>query len=170
MKINTRTIIIATVIIFLNISCDQVTKEYARQNFKGQGTIEVVGNIFIIHYTENDGAFLSLGSSIPQPYKTILLTYFPGLFLLGFSIYILFFYKLPLAQLICVACMLGGGFSNLIDRIIYDGFVTDFLNFGIGSLRTGILNFADMSITFGVIFLLIFYYFSNKKIPVKNDK
>ncbi|MDD4289005.1 MAG: signal peptidase II, partial [Atribacterota bacterium] len=30
----------------------------------------------------------------------------------------------------------------------------DFLNFGIGNLRTGILNIADMAITFGVILLI----------------
>ncbi len=33
--------------------------------------------------------------------------------------------------------------------------VTDFLNFGIGTLRTGILNVADISITAGVIGLVI---------------
>ncbi len=160
MNLNSRAriIVLALVIILINIGCDQVTKEYARQNFKGQGTIEVVSNYFIIHYTENDGAFLSLGSNLPQPYKTIILTYIPALFLFGFSIYILFYHQMSLPQLICIACMLGGGFSNLIDRIIYDGFVTDFLNFGIGSLRTGILNFADMSITFGVLFLILLHY------------
>jgi signal peptidase II len=44
--------------------------------------------------------------------------------------------------------------GNLIDRIVYKGIVIDFLNFGIGNLRTGILNIADMAITFGIILLL----------------
>ena len=41
--------------------------------------------------------------------------------------------------------------SNLIDRLRYGGYVVDFLNVGIGSLRTGIFNVADMAIMAGVI-------------------
>ena len=152
-------------IIVLNVSCDQVTKEYARQNYKGQGTIQVVSDVFIIHYAENDGAFLSLGSDLPQPYKTIVLTVIPALFLFGFTFFILFNNKhLTLLQIICISTIIGGGISNIFDRILFDGYVTDFLNFGIGSLRTGILNFADISITFGAIFLIILQYLKEKKI------
>ena len=48
-----------------------------------------------------------------------------------------------------------GGLSNLIDRLIYDGRVTDFLNVGIGSLRTGIFNLADMAILAGALLLVL---------------
>jgi signal peptidase II len=51
---------------------------------------------------------------------------------------------------------LAGGASNLIDRLIYDGYVLDFLNVGVGSVRTGIFNVADAFIMAGVI-LLIFH-------------
>jgi signal peptidase II len=47
--------------------------------------------------------------------------------------------------------IVGGGVSNLIDRLRYGGYVVDFLNVGIGSLRTGIFNVADMAIMAGVI-------------------
>lgn len=165
MKITTKIILITLSIIVLNVSCDQVTKEYARQNYKGQGTIQVVSDVFIIHYAENDGAFLSLGSDLPQPYKTIVLTVIPALFLFGFTFFILFNNKhLTLLQIICISTIIGGGISNIFDRILFDGYVTDFLNFGIGSLRTGILNFADISITFGAIFLIILQYLKEKKI------
>jgi signal peptidase II len=43
----------------------------------------------------------------------------------------------------------------LIDRVIYDGRVVDFLNAGIGPIRTGVFNVADMAITTGAILLLI---------------
>jgi signal peptidase II len=43
----------------------------------------------------------------------------------------------------------------LVDRIVYDGRVVDFLNAGIGAIRTGIFNTADMAITTGAILLLI---------------
>jgi signal peptidase II len=45
--------------------------------------------------------------------------------------------------------------SNLIDRIVYDGRVIDFLNIGIGPLRTGIFNIADMAITGAAVFLVV---------------
>jgi signal peptidase II len=50
-----------------------------------------------------------------------------------------------------IALIVGGGVSNLIDRLRYGGYVVDFLNVGIGPLRTGIFNVADMAIMAGVI-------------------
>jgi signal peptidase II len=67
-------------------------------------------------------------------------------------------------QMVCISTIIGGGISNIFDRILFGGYVTDFMNFGIGSLRTGILNFADMSITFGAIVLIIVQYVKEKKI------
>lgn len=43
----------------------------------------------------------------------------------------------------------------MYDRIFNNGLVVDFMNFGIGNIRTGILNVADLSITFGAILLFI---------------
>jgi signal peptidase II len=45
--------------------------------------------------------------------------------------------------------------SNLVDRLLYGGRVTDFLNVGIGSLRTGIFNLADMAILAGALLLVL---------------
>ena len=49
---------------------------------------------------------------------------------------------------------LAGGVSNLIDRVTL-GRVIDFLNVGIGPLRTGIFNIADMAIIAGVVILIV---------------
>ena len=57
---------------------------------------------------------------------------------------------------ILLITVVSGGIGNLVDRLLNDFSVIDFLNFGIGAIRTGILNVADLSITFGVI-ILIFY-------------
>ena len=48
---------------------------------------------------------------------------------------------------------LAGGVSNLIDRVTL-GRVIDFLSVGIGQLRTGIFNVADMAIIAGVVILI----------------
>jgi signal peptidase II len=41
---------------------------------------------------------------------------------------------------------LGGGIGNLIDRVVHNGLVTDFINVGMGPLRTGIFNVADVAV------------------------
>jgi signal peptidase II len=59
--------------------------------------------------------------------------------------------------------IISGGIGNLVDRLLNKFSVIDFLNFGIGSLRTGILNVADLSITFGAIALVIYEIVSNRR-------
>ena len=63
--------------------------------------------------------------------------------------------KLGRVDVVAIACILGGGLSNLVDRCVYDGRVFDFLNMGIGRLRTGIFNVADVGIMLGVALLLL---------------
>ena len=52
--------------------------------------------------------------------------------------------------------MFGGGVGNLIDRVLFENGVIDFLNVGIGNLRTGIFNVADMAIMTGVVGFFVF--------------
>ena len=56
-----------------------------------------------------------------------------------------------------LAMVFSGGIGNIFDRIVYDRHVTDFINMGIGNIRTGIFNVADICVTAGVIGLLIFF-------------
>jgi len=161
-KINRKIkIIIMVLTMFLNISCDQVTKYLAREYLYDKGTIQVVWDIFVLRYAENTGAFLGFGSFIPEPYKFILLTLIPTLFLFVLFIYIGKNKNLSLFQIICLSSIFGGGIGNIIDRFINKGVVVDFMNFGINGLRTGILNFADLSLTFGAIFFIISMYKNN---------
>ena len=48
----------------------------------------------------------------------------------------------------------GGGISNWMDRARNGGSVVDFMNLGIGPVRTGIFNVADLAILVGIGFLL----------------
>jgi len=53
-----------------------------------------------------------------------------------------------------LALVFAGGASNLVDRIVR-GSAVDFLNVGVGPLRTGIFNVADVAITLGVVLLVL---------------
>lgn len=61
---------------------------------------------------------------------------------------------MSLDTVVAWSLVLSGGLGNLVDRIINDGRVIDFMNIGIGSLRTGIFNVADVYITVGVVVLV----------------
>ena len=148
-------LIIVMIISAANFAVDRVTKIYAVENIKGQGTIQVVGNLFILHYAENDGAFLGFGGNMPAPLKKLLLILLPSLIVAVAIFYTAFSGNIPGGQIACLSCIIGGGIGNLYDRIFNHGIVIDFMNFGIGGLRTGILNVADLSVTFGALVFVI---------------
>jgi len=142
-------------IILACIVIDQATKWLAKKYLAPDGFISFAGDTFRFQYAENTGAFLSFGSSLPEPWRHIVLTVLVALFLLGLLGYLLFSRAPSRQYVVCLSLVCGGGMSNLIDRVIYDGRVIDFLNTGIGPIRTGIFNIADMAITGGVIRLLL---------------
>ena len=59
-----------------------------------------------------------------------------------------------------VCCIIGGGIGNIIDRVAY-GSVTDFMYIHCGFFQTGIFNFADVSITFGALFIIALQIMDN---------
>jgi signal peptidase II len=71
--------------------------------------------------------------------------------MLGLSCFLIIKRNIPLLLFVSLVYVLSGGVGNLVDRVSNNGLVTDFINVGIGSLRTGVFNVADMAITFGVI-------------------
>jgi signal peptidase II len=136
------------------IVCDRITKNIARQNLPQHETIRFLHDTVRLQYAENTGAFLSLGSDISEPARYIVFTLLVGIFLVCLLVYLLMSKQLTRLQVSAMSLVLSGGFSNLIDRIANEGRVFDFMNVGIGPLRTGIFNVADMSITFGVLWFL----------------
>jgi signal peptidase II len=149
-------------VLLTNVACDQISKNFVRQELFPNQTIHVYKNYFILTRVENSGAFLSLGDTMPQPLRFILLFIFP-LALLIYATSILFrrsaFSKITLFGL---ACIIGGGIGNLYDRMMF-GSVTDFLFIDFGLLKTGIFNIADVSVMTGSALLLAEYVYTRLK-------
>ena len=141
-------------IVLLNYAADQITKHWAVLALKGKGVVNVLGDVFILVYAENTGAFLSTGAGWPSILKYTILLIVP-LLLCCFGIVYIIFKEKRFSQVITLACIIGGGLGNLLDRLSNNFIVVDFLNFGIGKLRTGILNVADLSVTFGALAYII---------------
>jgi len=97
---------------------------------------------------------LGFGANFPPFVKKILLQGLPLIVLLILLYRTLTKTDLNIWIIIAFAFVIGGGIGNLIDRIYY-GSVTDFFQIRLGVLKTGIFNMADVSVTFGVLLILL---------------
>jgi signal peptidase II len=137
------------------VGCDQVSKSAARSMLHSGVTESLFADSLRLQLTQNPGSFLSLGASLPEQLRFTLFTAAVAVIVIGLVCAALFARRLSTARFVALALAAGGGISNLIDRLLYDGRVTDFLNVGIGSLRTGIFNLADMAILAGALLFLL---------------
>ena len=140
------------VIVLTTIGCDHATKYVARTSLQGEPNRSYFGNIVRIGYAENTGGFLSLGADLPPAHRTVLFTAITGLVLAGLAL-LVFRGKLDRLTGAGMALFVAGGISNWIDRVV-QGSVVDFLNVGIGPLRTGIFNVADVAIMVGAAIMV----------------
>ncbi len=137
------------------VGCDQLAKTAARQYLAGTGVHTYLGDTLRLQYAQNAGAFLNLGDSLPAPVRYDAFVVGVGALVVALLAWAALSGRLSSPQRTAVALMGAGGLGNLIDRIRFDGVVTDFLNLGLGSLRTGIFNLADATLMLGVIVLLL---------------
>src|SRR3954447_519311 len=140
-------------IIALTIALDQGSKALARRTLMNGEPVHR-GVLTLLH-TENQGAFLSLGSELPPNLRHLI---FDGLVSIGLMVaaFVLFTGRMqPGTDDIAIALIVGGGAGNLIDRFRLGGRVTDFIFLQAGPLHTGVFNIADMAITGGVLWLAL---------------
>ncbi len=137
------------------VGCDQTSKALARDHLQGRGTMSFLDDTLRLQYVENPGAFLSLGGSLPHRLRAALFTGGAGAVLGAVLLYAFLATKAGRVQIVALSLICGGGIGNLVDRVRYDAYVTDFLNIGIGPLRTGIFNFADVALMAGIALLTL---------------
>ena len=136
------------------VGCDQTTKSIAQSYLPSTEAWSFLGDTVRLQLTHNAGAFLGLGSSLPEFWRHLLFSVGGTALLFGLLGYALLAKGLHPVGVFAIALYFAGGVSNVIDRWAYGGYVVDFINVGIGPLRTGIFNFADMFIMAGgAIFL-----------------
>lgn len=157
-----RTAFIALLIIF-NIAIDQISKVLVRAKVVPKSETSIIGDVFTLHNVENTGAFLGMGSDLEGPLRFILLLALPVIVLGLVVIHIIRDKSIDKMSLIGFCCIIGGGIANVYDRFTRKS-VTDFLHldFG-GKLRTGIFNIADVSVTTGMIMILVASFIYRKK-------
>jgi signal peptidase II len=144
-RIGTRLVLL--IAICATIGCDRVTKHVASTRLAGTPSQSFLADTLRLEYVENTGAFLGLGAGWPVEIRTALFGIGNGLLLLGMAVMLVRLH-LPKYGLLGMTLFVAGGVSNLVDRIAH-GKVVDFVNVGVGPLRTGIFNVADMAIMLG---------------------
>jgi signal peptidase II len=137
------------------IGCDQATKQFATKNLQESPPQSFLGDTVRLDYALNPGGFLSAGGAMSPESRFAVFIIFNSCVMTGLAVFLFKTWDSPILMFISLAYILAGGIGNLIDRVTNDGLVTDFLNLGIGSLRTGIFNVADVAVLLGTFGLFI---------------
>ena len=137
------------------VGCDQATKATAQKYLASSQPISYLGDFLRLQYMENGGAFLSLGGALPAGLRFWLLVVLTGIAVAGMLVFVIVKRSLLPSFVIALSFIIGGGTGNLIDRTFNNGAVIDFMNIGVGGLRTGIFNIADVAIMIGMVMLVV---------------
>ncbi|MFV1979879.1 MAG: signal peptidase II, partial [Rhodothermia bacterium] len=133
------------------ITLDLAAKFIVNSMMQVHDPLPVIGNVFRLHLTYNEGVAFGLLASQGSWVIVVNILAMLGLAIWGFRT--LTATQSATIPKVALAILLGAALSNLVDRI-YDGRVTDFLDLGIGAYRWPIFNLADVFILVSVALLL----------------
>jgi signal peptidase II len=128
---------------------DALSKAYISATLKIGESLPILPGIFQLTRLKNTGAAFSMFYQHPG-----LLTAVSGMLLPLFALFMLTQKSLNSWERLGFMFVLGGAFSNLLDRIFLGG-VTDFLDFTL--IHFAVFNLADSFIFIGVVLLISQY-------------
>lgn len=132
---------------------DSGIKHWAEKKLSDKAVREVAGDRILLRRLHNSGMACSVGEKHPQAVKVGTLTLW-GIYFLGFCRLL----KLPGKKLekAAGACILGGGASNMADRLTR-GYVVDYFSFNVKweKLRRLVFNISDLFILGGTLLSLV---------------
>jgi signal peptidase II len=140
-------------VLVVTVGCDRITKHFAMASLAGAPDRGYLADTVRLEYAENTGGFLSIGSNLPASVRIAIFSVATG-FLLVALLIVAIRYQGSDWHVVAIGLAFAGGASNLLDRITR-GAVVDFLNVGVGTLRTGIFNIADVAILAGICLFLV---------------
>ncbi|MEE2777904.1 MAG: signal peptidase II [Acidobacteriota bacterium] len=159
-----RRLVVLLLIAGATTSCDQSSKSVIFDRFADSPPIEYLGGIFRLTLVLNRGGFLGLGETLGPSLRWWLFTI--GVTVtLAMVAYMALSQRLELRGLAALGLILGGGLGNLLDRVLFDGVVRDFANVGLGPVRTGVFNLADVAILTGAAVLILEGWLSSSDDP-----
>ncbi len=134
------------------VGCDRVSKGIAVSLLPEGQRVSLLGDVVRLEHVRNQGAFLGAGSGLGERARRLAFTWGVGI-LVVVALVAALRSSAPKAATTGAALVAAGGLGNLWDRIATGGWVIDFMNLGVGPVRTGIFNVADVAIVLGAILL-----------------
>lgn len=150
-------LLIALTLLACCVGCDQATKQIAVDTLRGRPPEMYLANALRLEYALNPGGFLSLGANLAPGTRFWVFVVLNIVFLSATGCLLVTRWDMRLVKFVAIVLIFAGGLGNVIDRVLQNGCVTDFINVGIGPLRTGIFNVADVALTAGALILSITY-------------
>ncbi|HEU5317122.1 MAG TPA: signal peptidase II [Chloroflexota bacterium] len=148
-------LVLALLVVTFCVGCDQGTKYVAAEALRGAPPRSYVWDTVRLFYFENPGSFLGLGAGLPEPVRYALFVAGIGAILVALIAFLLLAHAPAPTTVAGLALLIGGAASNWFDRVRHGNVVVDFLNVGIGPLRTGVFNLADLLLELGLLILLL---------------
>lgn len=141
-------------VLLFSAGCDQATKRIAFDRLAGAPPVSLAGDAVRFELAANPGGFLSLGARLPGEARRLVFVVLVPATLLVVCALVLRSRTVSALAVTGLGLVVGGGIGNWLDRLLRDGAVTDFVSVGLGGLRTGIFNVADVAVMAGVALLL----------------
>jgi signal peptidase II len=148
------------------VGCDQFAKDFARDRIRASGPVALIEDALHLVYTENSGVAFGVGSGLPEEFRF-------WIFIVGISIVLIAIAAVAymrrhqgLLYLTGAALLVGGGASNLVDRLTNDGYVVDFLMISLGGLRTAVFNVADVLVLAGAVTVVVSAFLAQKRMAM----
>ncbi len=109
----------ATFIIFLVLIVDQVSKIWIKTHLTLGEEIPVIGNWFILHFTENEG--MAFGMRFGGSFGKLILSIFRIIAVAGIGWYLVHLIKqgAKTGLIICISLIFAGALGNIIDSAFY---------------------------------------------------
>jgi len=140
--------------IFCLVGCDYSSKSIAKDKLKGKPVHSYLGGNIELVYAENSGGMLSLGNDLPNNLRVLIFKIFVAIVMCLLFFYGVFKRGIRKWSLVALILIISGGVGNLIDRIMNEGKVVDFIVMNLYNFHTGIFNIADVYVTTGIIILI----------------
>jgi signal peptidase II len=142
-------------VLLASAGCDHATKQLARAVLTDAGTISLAADTIRFELAANPGGFLNFGAGLPTEVRRVLFLFVVPLAVALVSLLVLRSDSPSAGSLVGLGLVAGGGLANWLDRLVHDGTVTDFVRLGLGPLRTGIFNVADLAVLAGAFVLYL---------------
>jgi signal peptidase II len=147
----------------LCVALDQTTKLWASRHLSASVSSPQMDGLIRFKYVENSGVFSSIGTELQDSLKHWLFSVGASLLLLILLLFILFHERTSKTLLAGSGMVIGGGLSNVIDRLLHQGVVIDYVYLVFGNWMTDIFNLADLAITMGLLLMMLASFTSSQQ-------